>query len=366
MLDIFSRFLGFNLGIDLGTKNTRVFAQGKGIVFDEPTLIARQAKKLKFQNKLSFSESLEAGKILAYGKKAKEMIGKEPQLIELVAPLTNGVISDFDAASVFLGHYFKLIAETPGIKFPQFFKPMAVMAVSSKSTEVERRAVQEVALSSGARKVFLIESVMAAAIGAELPIEDPAGFLICVCGGGTTEISVISLGGIVLSRVLENAGEEMDEAIITYIRLKYGVLVGLPTAEKIKQQVGNVSPSFQGKGKQMVVRGRDMETGLPKSLRINEAEIREAILPVVQKITIAVNEILEETPPELTVDILKRGILLAGGIARLNGLDKLISEELKISVWRADNPDLLVVKGCGTLLENEKLLNRVKLTGGLK
>jgi len=348
MLDLIFSFFSHDIGIDLGTANTLVLVLGKGIVIREPSVIARQ-KKTK--------------EILAIGSKAKKMIGKTPGMIEVIRPLKDGVIADFDATEAMLTHYIREVHESPGI-IPKIPKPRVVVGIPLGVTEVERRAVQDACLSAGARKAYLIEEPMAAVIGVGLPIDQPEGMLVVDIGGGTTEIAVISLGGIVIERCLRIAGDEMDEAIISFMRLKYSILLGEATAEEIKIQLGSTYP--QEKEKQMVVRGRDLESGLPKSIKIGTNEVREAIAPVVRQIVEAISEVIEETPPELISDIVARGITLCGGAAQLIGFDKLIAEETKMPVWLADDPMTCVVRGCGRVLGDEGLLKRVRVTGGLR
>jgi len=239
-----------------------------------------------------------------------------------------------------------------------------VIGIPSGVTEVERRAVQEAALSAGARSAFLIEEPIAAAIGAGINIEAPKGSLIVDVGGGTTEIALISLGGIVINRCLRMAGDEMDEAIISFARLKYGLLIGLPTAEEVKIKIG--SAHKLKKEIQIVVRGRDLESGLPKSLRVQSMEVREALNSVIRQIIGGIEEVLEQAPPELVVDILKSGIILAGGASQLRGLDKLIAEEAKMPVWQAEDPMTAVVRGCAKVLEDERLLEKVRVVRGLR
>lgn len=348
MLDLIFSFFSHDIGIDLGTANTLVLVLGKGIVIREPSVIARQ-KKTK--------------EILAIGNKAKKMVGKVPGMIEVIRPLKDGVIADFDATEAMLTHYIREVHESPGI-IPKIPKPRVVVGIPLGVTEVERRAVQDACLSAGARKAYLIEEPMAAAIGIGLPIDQPEGMLVVDVGGGTTEIAVISLGGIVIERCLRIAGDEMDEAIISFMRLKYSILLGEATAEEIKIQLGSTYP--QEKEKQMVVRGRDLESGLPKSIKIGTNEVREAIAPVVRQIVEAISEVIEETPPELISDIVARGITLCGGAAQLIGFDKLIAEETKMPVWLADDPMTCVVRGCGRVLGDKGLLKRVRVTGGLR
>lgn len=350
MLDRLFSLVSHDVGIDLGTSNTMILVLGKGIAIREPSVVARH-KKTK--------------EILAIGSEAKRMVGKTPATIEAIRPLNDGVIADFDATEAMLTHYIRQIHETGGW-IPKLPKPRVVIGIPSGVTEVERRAVQDAALGAGARKAFLIEEPMAAAIGVDLPIEAPEGLLIMDIGGGTTEIAVISLGGIVVERCLRIAGDEMDEAIISYMRLKYSLLLGEASAEEVKIQLGSAYPETSGKERQMVIRGRDIETGLPKSIKISSTEVREAIAPVLRQIVDSLSDLIEETPPELVGDILKRGITLCGGIAQLRGIDQLIAEETKMPVWVADDPMTAVVRGCGKVLEDEGLLKRVRVTGGLR
>ena len=241
------------------------------------------------------------------------------------------------------------------------------MGIPSGVTEVERRAVQDACLSAGAREAYLIEEPMAAAIGAKLPIEQPEGVMVCDIGGGTCEIAVISLGGMVVNKSLRVAGDELDEAIINYMRMRYGMLIGERSAEEVKIEIGSAYP-LDKKEKELVtvVRGRDMSTGLPKSIKVNASDIREALAPVISEIIGAIQEVLEEVPPELLTDIVERGIYLAGGGALLRGLDKKIAEETKLPVYISDDPLTTVVRGCGEVLENLDLLSKVKVTGGLR
>lgn len=351
MLDFLLGLFSHDLAIDLGTANTIVFVKGKGIVIRQPSVVARH-KKTK--------------KILAIGGEAKRMVGKTPEMIEAIRPLKDGVIADFDLTEAMLSYYIKKIHESPGI-IPKIPRPKVVIGIPSGVTEVERRAVQEAALSAGARSAFLIEEPIAAAIGVGLDIEAPQGNLIVDIGGGTTEIALISLGGIVVNRCLRIAGDEMDETIVNFARLKYGLLIGLPTAEEVKIQIGSTYPPAGGeKEKKTVIRGRDLETGLPKSLKVGSEEIREALSSVVQQILTAIGEVMEETPPELVADILKSGVMMAGGASQLRGFDKLIAEETKMPVWLAEDPMTCVVRGCGRLLEDDRLLKKVRVVRGLR
>jgi rod shape-determining protein MreB and related proteins len=346
-----NRILGLfshDIGIDLGTANTLVFVRDKGVVIREPSAVARH-KKTK--------------EILAIGSAAKKMVGKTPFGIESVRPLRDGVIADFDATEAMLSYYIKKVHESGGL-IPKIPRPKVVIGIPSGVTEVERRAVVDAAQIAGARKAYLIEEPMAAAIGAGLRIDESEGVFIVDIGGGTTEIAIISLGGVVLGRSIRVAGDEMDEAILNFFRLKYSLLLGQPTAEKIKIGIG--SAWNEEKERYMVVRGRDLETGLPKSKKLSSSEVREALMPIIQEIVRHIKDALEEAPPELVSDIYECGIVLAGGGALISGIDKAIADVTKIKVVIAEDPLTCVVRGCGMLLEDEDLLKRIRVTGGLK
>lgn len=344
ILGVFSR----DLGIDLGTANTLVYVLGRGIVIREPSVVARNKK---------------THELLAIGRLAKRMEGKTPATIEAIRPLRDGVIADFDATEAMLSYYIKRVHEPVGL-IPRISKPRVVIGIPSGVTEVERRAVQDAALSAGARKAYLIEEPMAAAIGAGLEVSGSSGIFIVDIGGGTTEIALISLGGIVMDRCLRIAGDEMDEAIISYLRIRYSLLIGQATAEDIKIQIG--SATAQKNEKLYVARGRHLETGLPKSLKITSQEIREAILPVFHEIVGEIKEIITASPPELVADIMEKGAVLCGGGALTPGLDKLIADETKIPIWIATDPLTCVVRGCARVLEDARLLHKVRVTGGLR
>ncbi len=349
MLNYLLGLFSYDLAIDLGTANTLVAIKDKGIVVREPSVVARH-KKTK--------------RPLAVGSEAKKMLGKTPATIEALRPLRHGVISDFDATEAMLSYYIKQVHERPQQWWPSIPRPKVVIGIPSGVTEVERRAVQEAALDAGAREAYLIEEPMAAAIGANLPIQESKGSMIVDIGGGTTEIAVIALGGIVVNRSNRVAGDEMDAAIINFVRLKHSLLVGEQTAEEVKIAIG--STFLSDENKQTVVRGRDLESGLPKSQKLNALEVREALANVVNQIIFGVKEVIEETPPEFIGDIMEQGITLTGGGSKLKGLDKLLAQEVKMPVWVADDPQTTVVRGALALLENQELLNRVKVTGGLK
>jgi len=354
MFDSFFSLLSSDIAIDLGTANTFILVKGKGIVVREPSVVARNRKTKE---------------ILAIGNKAKKMVGKTPLMIETVKPLQDGVIADFEATVAMLKFFFEQLS-SGGQLLNKIIRPRVVIGIPSGVTEVEQKAVQDAALSAGARRAYLIEEPLAAAIGLGLPIDQPQGTLIVDVGGGTTEIALISLGGIVIDRCLRVAGDEMDEALTNFIKLKYSLLLGQASAEEIKIQLGSamapIKSSPEQKEKQMVIRGRDLETGLPKSIKISAQEVREAIAPVIHQIIEQITEVIEEAPPELTTDIVAKGIILCGGCSLLQGLDKLISEETKIPAWTAEEPQTCVVRGCGKLLENKDLLAKFKVIGGLR
>jgi len=383
MLDKFFSYFSHDIGIDLGTANTLVFVRGKGIVIREPSVVAMH-KKTK--------------KVIAIGTDAKKMIGKTPASIITVKPLRGGVIADFDATLSMISYYIQKIHEIGSPLPAAFSRPRVVIGIPSAVTEVERRAVWEAALSAGARQAYLIEEPMAAAIGEEISVFSPNGVMVVDVGGGTTEIAVISLGGIVVSKSLRVAGDEMDAAIMHYIRLRHGLLIGEKSAEDLKINIGSayqknvksqMSParnasisvaggnlklkendsSEQAKNKShdkvAIIRGRDIETGLPKSLRISEVEVREALSPILTQIMDAIVDVLEESPPELTSDILEHGVLLTGGGSMLAGLDSLIVERTHLPVIMSEDPLTSVVRGTGKVLEDDTLLQRVKVIGGL-
>jgi rod shape-determining protein MreB len=363
MFNKFFSLFSHDIGIDLGTANTLVFVRGKGIVIREPSVVAMH-KKTK--------------KVIAIGMEAKKMLGKTPASIVTIRPLKGGVISDFDATSAMISHYIKKVHEVDKALPINFSRPRVVIGIPSSVTEVERRAVWEAALSAGARQAYLIEEPMAAAIGENISVFAPTGVMVVDIGGGTTEIAIISLGGIVVSKSLKVAGDEMDAAIIHYIRLRHGLLIGDATAEDLKIKIGSAyeqkskfrtqDSKEDGKeeDKAAIIRGRDIETGLPKSLKISEVEVREALSPVLTQIIDAIADILEDAPPELTSDILTHGILLTGGGSQLPGFDHLIVERTHLPVIRSEDPLTSVVRGTGKVLEEDSLLQRVKVIGGLK
>ncbi|HHT49179.1 MAG TPA: rod shape-determining protein [Firmicutes bacterium] len=336
LLGRFSR----DMGIDLGTANTLVFVKNQGIVLQEPTVV-------------SFDR--ETDSLIAVGVEAKQMVGRTPGSIVAVRPMKDGVIADFEVTEKMLHYYIKKAGRRKA-----FLAPRVIVGVPSGVTEVERRAVMDAAREAGAREVFLIEEPMAAAIGAGLPIQEPTGNLIVDIGGGTTEVAVISLGGIVTSRSIRVAGDELNEAIAQYIKRSYNLMVGEQTAEEIKRTVGSAYP--QKEEESIEVRGRDLVTGLPKVTVLSSREVMEALAEPVGTIVEAVKMTLEKTPPELAADILDRGIVMSGGGALLRGLDRLLAEETEMPVQVAEDPLTCVARGTGLALDALDDLRKVLIS----
>lgn len=331
-----------DLAIDLGTANTLVFVKGKGIVCNEPSVVV-----LRKDDK----------KPIAVGTEAKKMLGKTPSNIIAIRPLKDGVIADFDATSEMLKYFISKVHNRRN-----FVSPRIIIGVPSAITQVEQRAVKDAAQASGAREVYLIEEPMAAAVGVGLPVGEPTGSMIVDIGGGTTDIAVISLDGIVYNKAARVAGDKMDETIIYHIKRKYNLLIGDRTAELIKIEIGSAYASAGGgKPKTMEIKGRDLISGIPKTIVINEEEIREALSEPVNIILDTIKVALENTPPELASDIVDRGIVLAGGGALLKGLDRLITTVTGLPVVVADDPLTAVVRGVGKMLDEMELLKRVAI-----
>ncbi len=327
-----------DLGIDLGTANTLVFVRGRGVVISEPSVVAID-KRTK--------------RVLAIGAEAKRMVGRTPANIVAIRPLKDGVIADFEIVESMLRYFINRVHEEVAL-LP---RPRVVVGIPSGVTEVERRAVSDAAVNAGAREAYLIEEPMAAAIGSDLPITEPSGSMIVDIGGGTTEVAVISLGGIVISRSVRVAGDEIDEMILHFARREHGLLIGERTAEQTKLTAGSAHDDVPET--RVILRGRDVVSGLPKSVEISSREIREAIEAPVALIVEAVTTTIEETPPELISDIMDQGITLAGGGALLQGLDRRIAEETRMPVTIADDPLLCVVRGTGRCLEDLDTLRKV-------
>ena len=336
LLGLFSH----DIGIDLGTANTLVMVRGRGIVIDEPSVVAI--------DKLS-------KKILAIGSEAKRMVGRTPANIIAVRPLKDGVISDFEVTERMLHYFIRSVHDRFGMGIP---RPRVVLGIPSGVTEVEKRAVHDAALNAGARAVFLVEEPMAAAIGAGLPVMEPHGCMIVDIGGGTTEVAVIALGGIVVSTSIRTAGDEMDQEIIAYARQVHNMLIGERMAEEVKIQAGSAFPLEEEES--IELRGRDLATGLPKSVDVSTVELRDALSGSIGAIVEAVRSTIEITPPELVADLMYRGIALAGGGALLRGLDRRLAQETKFPVYVAEEPLFSVVQGTGEMLEETAILEKVQ------
>jgi len=329
-----------DLAIDLGTANTLVFLKGKGIIVQEPSIVV--------VNKIS-------GKIEAVGARAKDMLGKTPTSVMTIKPMRDGVIADFEVAEKMLDYFIKKATDNRGF----WLRPRIVIGIPTGITQVERRAVKDVALRSKASEVYLVEQPMTAAVGADLPITEPTGNMIVDVGGGTTDIAVISLHGIVFNHSIRIAGNEMDEEIISYLKKKYNLLIGERTAEAVKIQIGSAYPLDEPLT--MEIKGRDLREGIPKTIVVDDQEIREALEDVVSAIVNAVRIALERTPPELSADIIDRGIVLTGGGALLRNLDKRLREETQLPVFVTEDPLTSVVLGAGKLLNDLELLKKIAL-----
>lgn len=332
--------LSRDMGIDLGTANTLVHVKGKGIVLREPSVVAIQR---------------DSGEVLAVGEEAKQMIGRTPGNIVAIRPLKDGVIADFDVTQAMLKYFIRRSIDTKS-----FIRPRVVVGVPSGVTEVEKRAVIDATIQAGAREAYLIEEPMAAAIGAGLPVHEPTGNMVVDIGGGTTEVAVISLGGIVTSRSIRIGGDEMDEAIVQYIKRTYNMMIGERTAEEIKVSIG--AAILPDADETMDIRGRDLVTGLPKTLTIRAREVQQALSEPVSGIIEAVKVTLEKTPPELAADIMDRGIVMTGGGSLLRGLDRLLSKETGMPVHIAEEALDCVGMGTGKALESIDLLKRVLMS----
>ncbi len=341
MFDFFSLPFGRDMAVDLGTANTLVHVKGKGIVLVEPSVVAFDKQ---------------SGKILAVGTEAKRMIGRTPGNIVAVRPLKDGVIADFDVTEAMLRHFIQKVHNRRWA-----VRPRVVVCVPSGVTEVEKRAVYEATMQAGAREAFLIEEPVAAAIGAGLPIQEPAGNMVVDIGGGTTEVAVISLGGIVCSASIRIGGDEFDDAIIQHVKKEYNVMIGERTAEEIKIEIGSAYPLPEEED--VEVRGRDILTGLPKNIILSSEEVRTAIEEPLASIIAAIKSTLEKTPPELSSDIMDRGIVMTGGGSLLRGLDERIRQETGMPVHVTEDPLICVVVGSGKALQEIQTLRKI-LSGG--
>ena len=319
-----------DIGIDLGTANTLVYLKGHGIVINEPSVVAVNQK---------------TGRIVAVGMEAKNMLGRTPAHIRAVRPIVDGVISDFEVTEEMLSY---LITKAEKIS-KKFFRPRVVVGVPSGITNVEIRAVYDAAKSAGAREVYIIEEPMAAALGIHLPVKEPVGSMVMDIGGGTTDIAIIALGGIVRSKNSHIAGDRLNDDITSYLRDEFKLLIGEKTAENVKIAVGSV---FEGNFMEAQVRGRDLVTGLPREVIITDSDVREAIMPSINMLVEDVREVLETTPPEILSDVMNRGLVLSGGGALISGLDRLLENSLKIPIYVAEDPLTAVVRGAGVILDN--------------
>ena len=341
ILDQLIGFFSSDMGIDLGTANTLVLVKDKGIVINEPSVVA--VERERYGSK---------AKILAVGKEAKDMVGKTPGNIEAIRPMKDGVIADFDMTEKMIRYF---IEKTHRRK--SFLRPRIIISVPYGLTQVERKAVRESALSAGAREVFLIEEPMAAAIGASLPIQEPKGNLVVDIGGGTTEIGVISLGGLVISKSIRTAGDKLDMSIVNYVKEKYNLIIGERTCEEIKITIG--SAIQLPKELSMVVKGRDQVSGLLSRIELTSEDVREAMREYLKEIADALKMVLEMMPPDLASDIVENGVVLTGGGALIRGFDKYLSEIVRLPVYIADEPLLAVAKGTGKALEEISLLQQL-------
>ncbi len=330
-----------DIGIDLGTANTLVYVRGKGIIIKEPTVVALNQK---------------TGQVVAIGAEAKRMLGRTPEHITAVRPLVDGVISDFEVTEEFLAHLIRR-AQGEGKKL---FGPRVVIGVPFGTTNVERRAVRDAAKNAGAREVYVVEQPMAAALGIRLPIEDASGSMVVDIGGGTTDITVISLGGVVNGKNVKIAGDRLNNDIVGYIRDEFKILIGERTAEDLKIQAGSIAPGPQPI--EVTVRGRDLVTGLPREVVVTDADVREAIGTSIDTLVEAIKEVLETTPPEIVSDVMRRGIYLVGGGALIRGFDAFLSEWLKVPVYVADDPLTSVARGTGIVVEDTKRYQDVIIT----
>ncbi len=328
-----------DMGIDLGTANTLVYVKGKGIVVNEPSVIAIDSV---------------TGEILEVGIEAKKMLGKTPATIKAIRPMKDGVIADYETALAMLRYFIGKVRRM------SLFKPRVVIGIPAGITEVERRAIMEAGLEAGASRVFLLEEPMATAIGAGLNVEEPTGNMVIDIGGGTTEVAVISLGSIVTWESIRIAGDEMDEAIVQYVRDMYRMSIGERTAERVKIDIGNVYPDPAYNDLETVVIGVDLSSGLPRKITLRGGEVREALKEAVDSIVDSVRSTLDRTPPELVSDIVERGIIISGGGSLLRGIDRLISEETGISVIRAEDPLTCVARGAGAVLDRMDLLKKLQ------
>ncbi len=344
VIDKIFGFFSKDMAIDLGTANTLVYVKGEGVVLNEPSVVAKIDNQGHTQ-------------VLAVGDEAKQMLGRTPGKIEAIRPLRDGVIADFEVAEQMIKHFIKKVHKGRSLTNPQI-----VICVPSGATNVERRAIRESADAAGARRVFIIEEPVAAAIGANLPVAEPTGSMIVDIGGGTTEVAVLALGGVVLSTSIRVAGDKFDAAIIEYMRSTHKLAIGETTAERMKKEIGSACPPDDGEGESMHVKGRDLITGLPKEINISQRQIAEALAEPVAQIIDTIKRALEQTPAELAADIVERGIMLTGGGCLLGNLDKVLRRSTSLPISIAEDPLLCVVMGTGRALEEKSKLSDIFAT----
>jgi len=332
MFERFFKIFSSDIGIDLGTSNTLIYIKGQGVVLTEPSMVAINQK---------------TGRVVAVGMDAKQMVGRTPAHIEAIKPLTNGVISNFEVAEEMLTYFIRRAGEVAG---KSLFRPRVVVSVPTGITNVERRAVRDAIKNAGARFVHIVEVPMAAALGIRLPVHDPVGSMIIDIGGGSTDIAVVSLGGIVKSKNLYISGDKLNQDIMSYVRDEFKILLGEKTAEEVKIAIGSVYK--EGEPKEATIRGRDLVTGLPREVVITDADIREAITHSIATLIDAIKEVLESTPPEVVSDIMRRGIVLVGGGSLIHGLRDLLEKEIQMPIHLDDEPSTAVIRGTGVILEN--------------
>ena len=336
--DFLYSMISNDMGIDLGTANTLVYVKGKGVVLREPSIVAVDQ---------------DTGNVKAVGEEAKSMVGRTPANVQAIRPLKDGVIANFDMTESMIRYFIDKVHDRR-----KFVSPRIVIGVPTGVTEVEKRAVMDSAEQAGAREIHIIEEPLAAAIGAEMPVYEPAGNMIVDIGGGTTEVAVISMGGLVVDRSVRVGGDEMDLSIANYLEDKYNLMVGMRTSEEVKMEIGSAYASEEHDSQTFEIKGRDLDSGLPKTLSISGEEIREAMDEPIKEIVDNVKETLEETPPELSADITERGIVVTGGGAEMNGIDRLLAEHTGLPVSITENPLECVVKGTGMYLQEMKRYNQ--------
>lgn len=338
--------LRWQLGMDLGSSNTRIFVKDKGVVIDEPTLVARVRRKRFSKGKNGW---------LAVGARAAEMWCREPKQIEVVTPIKNGVVVDIESTEKLAGHFLRLIDDIPS-RYPKLLKPMVVAGVPSGATEVQKRALSAVLKATGVGQVVTVEGLVLTVVGLGLPMLDGGGVMVVDVGGGKTEVGIISMGGVVVGRSIKTAGDDFDVSIVNYVRMKYGMLIGLSTAARAKMEL-----SCRKDEEVCLIRGRDLATGLPKTIKIKASEVSEAVNMDIAKIIRLVTEVLDESPPELMNDIVKKGIVITGGGGKVRGLAEMMGGEIKISCVVAENPEWCTVRGLGELVSRQQQNDWVNL-----